>query len=125
MELLNSFYKVLNFDESETDKLSALIKIDKFHPIFKGHFPNHPVTPGVCTMQIIKELSEKWSGKNLMLKTARNVKFMAIINPELNEDVQFELQFEQMNSDEISVKTNVLIEENPALKFSGVFQILQ
>lgn len=124
MELLNNFYKIINLDESQSDKLLALVKIDKFHPIFKGHFPNHPVTPGVCTMQIIKELSEKWAGKKLMLKTARNVKFMAIINPELNEDVQFELQLEQVNENEFSVKTTVSIEDNPALKFSGVFQTL-
>lgn len=122
MELINDFYKILNIDESESNKLSALVKIDKFHSIFKGHFPDHPVTPGVCTMQIIKELSEKWSGSDLMLKTARNVKFMAIINPELNEDVQFELQFEELNSEELSVKSTVSIEDNPALKFSGVFQ---
>lgn len=122
MELINDFYKILNIDESESNKLSALVKIDKFHSIFKGHFPDHPVTPGVCTMQIIKELSEKWSGSDLMLKTARNVKFMAIINPELNEDVQFELQFEELNSEELSVKSTVSIEDNAALKFSGVFQ---
>lgn len=124
MELLNNFYKIINLDESQSDKLLALVKIDKFHPIFKGHFPNHPVTPGVCTMQIIKELSEKWTGKSLILKTARNVKFMAIINPELNEDVQFELQLEKVNENEFSVKTTVSIEDNPALKFSGVFQTL-
>lgn len=122
MELFNNFYKIINSDNSQNDKLSVLVKIDKFHPIFKGHFPNHPVTPGVCTMQIIKELSEQWSGKKLMLKTARNVKFMAIINPELNEDVQFEIQFEQLSDEELSVKSTVSIDENPALKFSGVFQ---
>lgn len=122
MELFNSFYKIINLDESQSDKLIALVKIDKLHPIFKGHFPNHPVTPGVCTMQIIKELSEKWSDKKLMLKTARNVKFMAIINPELNENVQFEIQFEQFRDEELSVKSTVSIDENPALKFSGVFQ---
>lgn len=122
MQLLDSFYKILELDESQKDKILALIKIEKLHPIFSGHFPNHPVTPGVCTMQIIKELSEKWSGGKLMLKTARNVKFMAIINPEVNDEVKFDLQFEQMNPDEISVKSTVTIEDNPALKFSGLFQ---
>ncbi|SMC34638.1 hotdog family protein [Moheibacter sediminis] len=122
MELLNNFYKIINLYETESDKLLALVKIDKFHPIFKGHFPNHPVTPGVCTMQIIKELSEKWAGESLILKTARNVKFMAIINPELNEDVEFELQLEPVNDNEFSVKSTVSIENNPALKFSGIFQ---
>lgn len=121
MKLLNDFYTIQEFNKTETG-VSAGIKINKEHSIFEGHFPNQPVTPGVCTMQIIKELSEKWSGEKLMLKTARNVKFMAIINPELNEKVQFEIQFEQIEDDELSVKSTVSIDENPALKFSGSFQ---
>lgn len=124
MELLNNFYQILNVEKRAGDNLLAHIKIDKSHAIFKGHFPNHPVTPGVCTLQIIKELSEKWAGTSLMLKTARNVKFMAIINPELNDLVQFELQFEAISNEEISVKSTVWMEEIPALKFSGLFQKL-
>src|SRR5690606_39093403 len=96
--------------------------INKEHSIFEGHFPNHPVTPGVCTMQIIKELSEEHFGKELMLKTARNVKFMAIINPEENDEVRFDLSFEPVEDGEISIKATVLIDENPALKFGGNFK---
>jgi len=121
MTLLPGFYQVLEFNQT-TDSVSALIKIDRKHSIFEGHFPNHPVTPGVCTMQIIKELSETWSGKNLMLKTARNVKFMAIINPEENDVVRFDLSFENPESGELSVKSTVSIDENPALKFGGIFK---
>ena len=94
MKLLNDFYSILNSENVENG-ISVLVKINKAHEIFKGHFPNHPVTPGVCTMQIIKELSENHLGEKLMLKTARNVKFMAIINPEENEDVRFDLSFEK------------------------------
>ena len=92
MKLLNDFYIILDSKSTENG-ISVMVKIDKNHSIFQGHFPNHPVTPGVCTMQIIKELSEKHFGKELMLKTARNVKFMAIFNPEENEEVRFDLSF--------------------------------
>ncbi len=121
MKLLNDFYSILNSENVENG-ISVLVKINKAHEIFKGHFPNHPVTPGVCTMQIIKELSENHLGEKLMLKTARNVKFMAIINPEENEDVRFDLSFENQESDEISIKATVSIETNPALKFGGVYK---
>lgn len=121
MKLLNDFYSILNSENVENG-ISVLVKINKAHEIFKGHFPNHPVTPGVCTMQIIKELSENHLGENLMLKTARNVKFMAIINPEENEDVRFDLSFENQESDEISIKATVSIEANPALKFGGIYK---
>lgn len=121
MKLLNDFYSILDFKSTENG-ISVLVKIDKEHSIFEGHFPNHPVTPGVCTMQIIKELSEKHFGKELMLKTARNVKFMAIINPEENEEVRFDLSFEPLGKGEISIKATVLMDENPALKFGGNFK---
>lgn len=120
MRLLNEFYKVQETQVSENG-VSVWVKIDKNHSIFEGHFPNHPVTPGVCTMQIIKELSENHLGKKLMLKTARNVKFMAIINPEENEDVRFDITFDANETEEISVRATVSIDANPALKFGGSF----
>lgn len=121
MKLLNDFYSILNSETSENG-ISVLVKINKAHEIFKGHFPNHPVTPGVCTLQIIKELSENHLEANLLLKTARNVKFMAIINPEKNEDVRFDLSFENSEPDEISIKATVSIDTNPALKFGGIYK---
>ncbi len=121
MKLLNDFYTILDSNPTETG-ISVLVKIDKEHSIFEGHFPNHPVTPGVCTMQIIKELSEHHFGKELMLKTARNVKFMAIINPKENDEVKFDLSFEPIGEGEISIKATVLLDENPALKFGGNFK---
>lgn len=121
MKLLNDFYTILNSNSTDGGT-SVLVKINKEHSIFEGHFPNHPVTPGVCTMQIIKELSEEHFGKELMLKTARNVKFMAIINPEENDEVRFDLSFEPVEDGEISIKATVLIDENPALKFGGNFK---
>src|SRR5690606_4982317 len=121
MKLLNDFYSILN-SEAQESGISVLVKINREHSIFKGHFTNHPVTPGVCTIQIIKELSENHLGKNLLLKTARNVKFMAIINPEENEDVRFDLSFENQESNEISIKATVSIEGNPALKFGGSYK---
>jgi len=121
MKLLNDFYTIISSEPIENG-ISVLVKINKEHSIFEGHFPNHPVTPGVCTMQIIKELSENHSGKELILKTARNVKFMAIINPEENDIVRFDLSFEKPEPGELSVKSTVSIDENPALKFGGIFK---
>jgi 3-hydroxyacyl-[acyl-carrier-protein] dehydratase len=121
MKLLNNFYTILETNSTDNG-ISVLVKIDKEHSIFEGHFPNHPVTPGVCTMQIIKELSEEHLGKSLMLKMARNVKFMAIINPQQNEDVRFDLAIEEVENGDYSVKSTVLIDDNPALKFGGVYK---
>lgn len=120
MSLLHDFYSVGAFTV-DGQKVSASIAINGNHPVFNGHFPGNPVTPGVCMMQIIKELAEKWASCPLMLKNARNVKFMAIINPLLNPNIRIELDVEE-EDELLSIRSTTSFEDTLALKFSGVFQ---
>lgn len=121
MSLFNDFYSIEEFNVSAENTATVLLHLNKNHPIFTGHFPDQPVAPGVCMMQIIKELGEKWANTSLQLKIARNVKFTAIINPEENEKINVELQFEEIG-DTLSIKSTTSFMETVALKFSGVFQ---
>lgn len=72
-------------------------------------------------MQIIKELTEKWASDTLVLKKARNVKFMAIINPQEHPTIQVALDVEEADG-VFLVKSTTSFEDTVALKFSGVFQ---
>lgn len=120
MSLLHDFYSLVAFT-ADGPKVSASIALHRTHAVFGGHFPGNPVTPGVCMMQIIKELAEKWAESPLMLKQARNVKFMAIINPEEHPNILVELDVEEEDG-LLSVKSTTSFEDTTALKFSGVFQ---
>ena len=51
------------------------------HEIYKGHFPNRPVTPGVVLMQLFKEEAERVFDIKLELQRADNVKFTAVFDP--------------------------------------------
>lgn len=121
MSLFKDFYTILSFDTELSNTAKASLRLNKDHPVFTGHFPGQPVTPGVCMMQIIKELGEKWANTPLQLRTARNVKFMAIINPFETADIDVELQFEEVE-DGLSIKSTTSFAATIALKFSGVFQ---
>ncbi len=51
------------------------------HPIFKGHFPNNPIVPGVCTMEMIKEcISNEFSCK-AMYVSVKECKFLSALIP--------------------------------------------
>lgn len=121
MSLLHDFYSIIAFSSTE-GKVSASISLNNAHTVFQGHFPNNPVTPGVCMMQIIKELAEKWAAGPLILKKARNVKFMAIINPFLHPNILVELDVEEEEDGLLSIKSTTSFEDTTALKFNGVFQ---
>ena len=62
--ILTDFYTLQSYDKNEKSFVANII-LNKDHEIFKGHFPGNPVTPGVCMMQIVKELTEEFTGKKL------------------------------------------------------------
>jgi len=68
-------------------------------------------------MQIVKELSEEFTGLNLFLKSASNVKFMAIINPFETPDLTLQLDITQ-TEEEVKVKNITSFGETIALKMS-------
>lgn len=116
---LNDFYKV-NVLSVDGQLATAQITINSKHDIFKGHFPGNPVTPGVCMMQIIKELTEQVVGKDLFMTASSNIKFMAIINPEKTPDLELQLDISE-TEDGYKVKNTTRFEDTIALKLSSNF----
>ncbi len=80
MILLDSLYKVQSRQLSETGG-EFTIALDPEHFIYKAHFPGEPITPGVCIMQIAKELMEICKDCKLNITTVKNIKFLRIITP--------------------------------------------
>src|ERR1700748_2285696 len=78
--LMNDFYHVTNIDQ-QGDTISCAVSFNAAHAIFNGHFPNQPVVPGVCMLEIIKELLQQQTGEKLTLRHAGNVKFLQLITP--------------------------------------------
>ncbi|MCQ4141272.1 MULTISPECIES: 3-hydroxyacyl-ACP dehydratase [Chryseobacterium] len=121
--ILTDFYTLQSYEKTESGSFTAQISLNKDHDIFKGHFPGNPVTPGVCMMQIVKELTEEFTGSSLFLKTASNVKFMAIINPFETPDLKIQLDITE-NEGDVKVKNTTSFGETIALKMSVNYQKL-
>lgn len=120
--IFNDFYTVQS-QNGENGSYKIQISLNPKHEIFKGHFPGNPVTPGVCMMQIVKELTENITQKNLFVKSASNIKFMAIINPNETPDLTLDLIIDE-KEDEIKVKNTSSFGETIALKMSVNYKIV-
>lgn len=55
------------------------------HEIFEGHFPGNPIVPGVCMLQICKELLAEVLKKEIVISKIDFIKFMKIIHPQNDE----------------------------------------
>ncbi|MET0946657.1 MAG: 3-hydroxyacyl-ACP dehydratase [Flavobacterium sp.] len=123
--VLKDFYKVLSEEKTTDSKYSITILVNEKHEVFKGHFPGNPIMPGVCMIQIIKELTEKITNETLMIQTLANVKFMALINPENNPELRLELDITRTEDNLVKVKNTTYFNETVALKLSNVYKKLE
>ena len=120
--LLQDFYSVDKINTISEGKYIASITLNKNHAIFKGHFPGNPVTPGVCMMQIIKEITESILKVKLTMISTSNVKFMALINPEVNAKLTLDLEIFENEASEVKVKNTTSFDETVALKLSNTYK---
>ena len=81
MVLLNDFFTLQSQEQVAGEYLFKIL-FNPEHVIFKAHFPGNPIVPGVCQIQIAKELLEVILKRPLCLVGAKNVKYMAVITPQ-------------------------------------------
>ncbi len=93
---LNNFYKS-QLIESESESFLYQISIDANHPIYKGHFLEQPVTPGVILLEILRKLLSEQTNCCLMMKQAKEIKFLAPVLP--NEVTTFQLKIDYVLKD--------------------------
>jgi 3-hydroxyacyl-[acyl-carrier-protein] dehydratase len=119
--LQNNLYKITGFQSTETG-LTATIGINAAHGIFEGHFPGNPILPGVCTVQIIKELAEHKLGRPTRLVRASNIKYLGFISPVAMPVVQFILRLEFPGDNTINCSASVSSGETALCSFKGMFE---
>ncbi|MBO9583034.1 MAG: 3-hydroxyacyl-ACP dehydratase [Flavobacterium sp.] len=120
--ILQDFYKILSEEKTSDSKYTITILVNAKHEVFKGHFPGNPIMPGVCMIQIIKELTESITKSSLMIQSLANVKFMALINPEVTPELRLELDVTTTEDGLVKVKNTTYFNDTIALKLSTVYK---
>ena len=116
----DNFYTVSSSTVHEAT-VTFSIELNKNHAIFKGHFPGNPVTPGVAQMEIVKELMKTHTNKELNLVSMANCKFLAILNPDTDANVDVILKVTTQEDDTLRVAAVIKNEATLFLKMSAIY----
>ena len=108
MILKDNFYTIKNQAVSDI-KAEFRVKLNAENFVYQAHFPNNPITPGVCLIQMAVELFGVVKSENFSIKTLKNVKFTSPINPLEFPEVDFALEFTKKEG---FWQLKVLIKEN-------------
>ena len=104
--LIKDFYTIQKLETTE-GTISAHILLNPKHEVYKGHFPEQPVVPGVIQLQIVKEILEKHLVQQLFIAKVSNAKYLKINTPENSEVLQITIQHKK--TDEGEYKVNAII----------------
>ncbi|MDL2315105.1 hypothetical protein LJC16_02480 [Bacteroidales bacterium OttesenSCG-928-C19] len=81
MKLKDDFFTIIEDQSLNKNDVEYKIQLKASHPVYKAHFPNNPITPGVYIIQMAAELASEFLKCELRLKKADKIRFQNVINP--------------------------------------------
>ena len=117
--LKNNFYSITSQDQQDQSS-STVINIHPEHEIFKGHFPEKPVVPGVCMIQIVKEILQQNLSANLLFQKGNQIKFLQLLVPEKEQNIEVSIHWKLV---EAGFQTSADFKKEGAVifKLTGIF----
>jgi len=96
--LLNDLFSYSELKESSFSLLKFKIEIVGNHSIFDGHFPGNPVMPGVCQMEIVKEVMCSHFKKELVFNSVADMKFINMWLPNETNHVFLDISADEIEN---------------------------
>jgi 3-hydroxyacyl-[acyl-carrier-protein] dehydratase len=125
MQLKNNLYQIIRQDADCETATSFELHLNPECFIYKAHFPGQPITPGVCIVQMGKELLEEMTGKALDIVFVKNVKFLSVLAPQEADGLQLTISKVAWsdNGQEIKAQITVTTATETKAKISLVCRI--
>ena len=122
MLLQDNLFTIVSQHQDE-ESFVFQVRLHPEWPIYKAHFPGHPITPGVCIVQMVQELLQVRLHRELSLCQAKNIKYLSIVSPE--EIVELTITFskiEEQPDDSLKVQAQVTNGDLLCTKLSVTFK---
>ena len=79
-KLVPDFYSVLSSEKNDGGSVYR-ISINEGCSVYEGHFPQGPVSPGVCLVEMVKECAEDTLGRPVSIAGIKRCRFSKLVSP--------------------------------------------
>lgn len=121
MLLEDKFYHLDSWHAEEGQAEFGISLLDDCD-VYRGHFPGHPVCPGVCEMQLLKELVAHAVGSELTISHIKRCRLTAVATPAVCPKLRVEAQISK-NGPVVAVVATIADAEKQYMEFKGEMQI--
>ncbi|SEP77151.1 hotdog family protein [Neolewinella agarilytica] len=121
MHFIDSLFKVIK-QENEPEGGEFKLQLNASHSIYKGHFPDNPITPGVCSLEIMTQLAAAHYDGFERPKKIDSIKYLGFVNPLLNPEVEVVLKIKKTGEGIWRVRGMLCADGKPAVKMVASYQ---
>lgn len=118
--LLDNFYTILSSEQPDETTGTVLLELNPDHAIYLGHFPAHPVVPGVCLLQLIKESVENMRHQKMQYTQISSCKFLSAINPKDTPRISLILTMKRAEDNKLQLQAEGIARDEPFIKLKAV-----
>ena len=115
--LQDTYYTIVSRTDTAEESLFEIQMLGS-HPVYQGHFPGNPVSPGVCNMQMIKELAEQLIGHEVMLDYVKQYRLMEVLSPQKTPQLSIHVSVEA-SEDAYTIRAAAYVADTQAIDFKG------
>ncbi len=105
-----TFYTVVASRQTASLHCIQTVAFNLNHPILKAHFPNNPIVPGVCSLEVFRGFASAMLGAEVRIATVKNMKFVKLMTPA--EGKLFDFDIDMKITDEGRYSAKLLITED-------------
>ena len=114
-------FNILKTEKTAEGKDISEIMIDEKHDVFKGHFPDKPILPGVLMIAVIGSVLEKVTNEKRMMVEGENIKYLSVVDPTIDSRLTVDLSLKIDENNYYEVKSALRNGEKTFMKFKGKF----
>lgn len=115
--LIKDFYHIENHTTESDGSNIYTVRLNVEHDVYKGHFPEKPITPGVCNIQMIKECVEDMLSKRLTFTAIDRCRLTAMVTPGGSPILNIKVSVD--NADAHKVNATIFYGETTYMTLSG------
>lgn len=119
--LKNSLYTLGDIQQQSDGEYSVEVSLNEDHEIFRGHFPEQPILPGVCLIEILKDLINAVKKDSFLMHEASMIKYLQMVNPAVNKILTFYFSIVPADTGLKITASSMLADGVPNFKFKGHF----
>ena len=124
MLLKDKFFTVLHEERMTANDAVFLCELKPDCDVYRGHFPDKPVSPGVCNIEMIRECAEMLVGQDLLIDTIKQCRLTAVASPAICPKVDVKVGVAQIEgTDTYNVVATIADAETSYMEMKATLKV--